>query len=221
MAMIGFGGDQQAMLETLVGNPTPTERSQPAEGGALDHMVSDAHRRGGIVPRFATIERFGRADAVVSLALPPAHGDLAGRTLVYDGANGAFLGEKPVLGQQPSLGSALLSLIGPLHFGNFMGLFSKAVWLALGFAMCYVTLTGMRLWLERRPAGAWRGLAWLVGTVAYGLPVAVAGSAAAFLLSFRPRRPGFLDAGGPSCSAVRSPSRARPRCATSTGCDGG
>lgn len=158
MAMVGFGGDQDAMIETLVATPA-AEDARPNSGAALDHMVRDAHRRGGVTPQFATIERFGRADAAVSLVLPPAEGGLARRTFVYEGASGTFMREKPTIGQIPSLGASLLALVGPLHFGDFMGLFSKAVWFALGVAMCYVTLTGMRMWLERRPHGVWRRVA--------------------------------------------------------------
>lgn len=195
MAMVGFGGDQQAMLTALVGSPTE-EDPRPVAGAALDDMVRDARWRSGVVPTFATIERFGRADASVSLVLSPAEGALERRTFVYDGESGAFVREKPLIGQRPSLGSSLLGLVGPLHFGDFMGVFSKAVWLALGFAMCYVTVTGMRMWLERRPDGVWRRMAWVVGTVAYGLPVAVAGSAVGFLASFGVAAPTFWTPAG-------------------------
>jgi len=72
-----------------------------------------------------------------------------------------------------------------MHFGNFAGLLSKAIWFALGFAMCYVTLTGVRLWLARRQDGA-TSLAWLdrlTSVVGLGLPLAIVGCAAAFLIA--------------------------------------
>ena len=56
----------------------------------------------------------------------------------------------------PSTGGVLFDLMAPLHFGNFAGVFSKAVWFALGFAGAYVTLTGLSLcalqvWFARYP----------------------------------------------------------------------
>ena len=42
----------------------------------------------------------------------------------------------------------------PLHFGHFAGLLSKAVWGALGVAMCFVILSGFRLWVRRRADAA-------------------------------------------------------------------
>src|SRR5690606_19841388 len=63
--------------------------------------------------------------------------------------------------------------------------FSKAVWFGLGFAMCYVTLTGLRLWLARRRERA-RSLDWLervVTVVGFGLPLGLLGAAAGFLFA--------------------------------------
>src|SRR3546814_15975193 len=75
--------------------------------------------------------------------------------------------------------------MSPLHFGNFAGILSKAVWFGLGFAMCYVTLTGLRLWLARRGQSA-RSLRWLdrvVMVVGFGMPFALVVAAAAFLVA--------------------------------------
>jgi hypothetical protein len=62
---------------------------------------------------------------------------------------------------------------------------SKAVWFGLGFAMCYVTLTGIRLWLARRRERQ-RALDWLersVTVVGFGLPLALLVAAAGFLVA--------------------------------------
>src|SRR3546814_2743192 len=75
--------------------------------------------------------------------------------------------------------------MGPLHFGNFAGMLSKAIWFGLGFAMCYVTFTGMRLWIVRRK-DEMRSLAWLERTlsiVGFGLPFGLIVSAAAFMIA--------------------------------------
>src|SRR5690606_33382021 len=92
---------------------------------------------------------------------------------------------KPTVGTRESTGGTLAGIMGPLHFGNFAGVLSKAIWFGLGFAMCYVTFTGMRLWVVRRKDDA-RSLAWLERTltvVGFGLPFGLVISAAAFLIT--------------------------------------
>ncbi len=183
VAMAAFGGDVAALSEAVFGTPgTPDTR--PAVTGGLDRIAADSIRRAGGVPTFATIEHFGRADARVTTFHEPRDGDIAPCSLLYDGASGRFLRPKPVIGSRPSAGGTLAAIMSPLHFGNFMGLLSKAIWFGLGFAMCYVTYTGIRLWLVRRDGT--RSLAWLdriVVMTGLGLPFALACSAAAFLVA--------------------------------------
>lgn len=105
--------------------------------------------------------------------------------MLYKGATAEFVRAKPNVGPQPSAGGTLVGIMGPLHFGNFAGMLSKAIWFGLGFAMCYVTYTGMRLWVVRRrdDTGA---LAWLERTltaVLFGLPFGLVAAAAAFLVA--------------------------------------
>jgi uncharacterized iron-regulated membrane protein len=184
VAMAAFGGDVGKLTETVYGNPgTPDPR--PAAMRGLDRALADAIPRAGDIPTFAAIENFGRADAKIVTYHAPASGDLAPVSLLYDGANGAFLQVKPLIGQKPSAGGTLAAIMSPLHFGNFAGVLSKAVWFGLGFAMCYVIYTGLRLWLARREAGA-RSLDWLdrgVVIVGLGLPLALLCTAGAFFLT--------------------------------------
>ncbi|SFG03566.1 Uncharacterized iron-regulated membrane protein [Novosphingobium sp. CF614] len=184
VAMAAFGGDQQAFSEAVFGHPgTPDPRSQPI--GNLDRIAADAIGRTGAPPTFMTIEHFGRADSAVTTFHSPKSGDIEPVTLVYHGATATFDRTKPLIGSRPSAGGTLAAIMAPLHFGNFAGMLSKAVWFSLGFAMCYVTLTGIRLWLARRRERQ-RSLDWLeraVTVVGFGLPLALLVAAAAFLLS--------------------------------------
>jgi uncharacterized iron-regulated membrane protein len=184
VAMAAFGGDVQALNEAVFGNPgKPDPRA--AASGDLDRVTADAIRRAGEAPTFVSIENFGRADAQITSFHPPRPGGLEPMTLLYHGANGAFDRVKPSIGASPSAGGTLAAIMAPVHFGNFAGILSKAVWFALGFAMCHVTLTGLRLWLVRRRDDA-RSLAWLdraVAVVGFGLPFALAVTAAAFLIA--------------------------------------
>ena len=90
-----------------------------------------------------------------------------------------------MLGNQPSSASFVYSLMGPLHFGNFAGVLSKSVWVGLGAAMCFVILSGLRLWIRRREEQPlWRRFARATTVVGYGLPLAMLASAYVFFSSF-------------------------------------
>ncbi len=174
VAMVAFGGDQEKLIETVVGVSVP-ENKTPAPFANLDAMLADAKARTGAVAGFVSISHYGRADAVVSLSMMPLEGELASDNLIYNGATGAFVQQKPFLGQTPSLGNDLFLLMTPLHFGHFAGIWSKAVWFALGFAGAYVTLTGMLLWTTRRQhQPGWAKLARAAHWMGYGLPLALA-----------------------------------------------
>ena len=184
VAMTAFGGDVPALNDAVFGNPGGPD-PRPAVIGNIDRIAADAIRRTGEVPTFIAIENFGRADAKLTSFHPPEAGDIEPVTLLYDGAKATFLRTKPSIGTQPSAGGTLAAIMAPMHFGNFAGMLSKGVWFALGFAMCYVTFTGLRLWLARRREGM-RSLEWLdrtVMVVGFGLPFALVAAAAAFLVT--------------------------------------
>lgn len=103
------------------------------------------------------------------------------RTLRYEGATGAFKGEKPFVGKRPSAGNTLLNLMPVLHFGTFAGVLSKIAWVGLGAAMAFVIVTGMRLWLRKREdERLWQRFARALTAVTWGLPLAMIVSAYAF-----------------------------------------
>ncbi|MEM9620018.1 MAG: PepSY-associated TM helix domain-containing protein [Pseudomonadota bacterium] len=182
MAMVGFGGDQEAMFEVMLGSEAP-EDPTPTKPYAIDHVLRHVQAEMDGVPSFVVTEHYGRADAMVTVFLEPKDGALSGMNLVYSGTTGEFDKVKPVFGQAESVGSNLFDLMGPLHFGNFLGLFSKSIWLALGFAMCFVTVTGTNMWLARRGENSFAALKLMMAVVTFGLPVALVGSALAFFLT--------------------------------------
>jgi hypothetical protein len=155
-------------------------------------MIADSVRRAGAAATYVDVSHYGRADARVGIWHEARDGGLIEPQLVYDGPTRAFLGQKAVVGTQPSFGGTLYGLMVPLHFGNFAGLLSQAVWGALGVAMCFVILSGLRLWVRRRREDRlWRGFARAMQVVGYGLPIGVVASAWGFFLT-RPAGDPFL-----------------------------
>ncbi|MFP5305512.1 MAG: PepSY-associated TM helix domain-containing protein, partial [Gammaproteobacteria bacterium] len=180
VAMVAFGGDQEKMIEAVVGNP-PAVDETPATMADLDAMIADVRARSGAEPSFVSIQHWGRADALVTMFMHYRDGALTGPTYVYGGASGEFRYAKPNLGLVPSAGGTLFALMAPLHFGNFAGVFSKAVWFALGFAGAYVSITGLLLWSQRRQEHrTWRVLARVTAWVGYGLPLALVAAGCAY-----------------------------------------
>ncbi len=183
LAQVAFGGDQEALIETLY-EPKVAENATPTPFADLDAILAKAidHTPGGVV--LIDIARYGRADARVSIwQLPPDRG-LGYVHNVFDGATGRFLGSRPIVGNTPSTGSDIYSLVAPLHFGHFAGVLSKSVWVGLGAAMCYVILSGMRLWVRRREGERlWRGFGRAVTVTSYGLPFAMLAAGHGFFLA--------------------------------------
>ena len=183
MSMSAFGGDQEAMIETIVGVREDIDLT-PAPLAALDFVIRDGMSRSGAAVNAIQITNYDSAGAKIMLQMDPSPGSLAPQTLAFDGVSRRFEGEAPLFGQAPSIGSSLLGIIGPLHFGNFAGLASKLVWLGMGLAMAFVTASGMLLWTKRREKDPlWRGFRhWIVVTV-WGLPFAMLVSAVAYFIT--------------------------------------
>ena len=182
LAKIAFKGDVRAMVTTLNGLPVVDPR--PAPSGNLDDVLADARRRADAPLLFAGWENRGRADSRITVFPAPRSGDLSASRLIYNGATGELIRERPIVGTEPSLGASLVGLIGPVHFGNFAGWWSRAVWFALGAASAFVTWSGLNLWVRRRAdQRGWRALGRVTAWVGGGLPFAMAAAAMAYFLS--------------------------------------
>lgn len=173
VANAAFDGDEEQLIETLYGAPH-AEDATPVRMTNLNAIVADAKHRASADPYFIAIERYGRADSAVWVYTLLPDDRVVYSSHLYRGANGEYVTERPPLGLQPSLGASLVGLMYPLHFGYFAGALSKWVWVGLGFAGAYVTLTGMLLWTRRRiEQPAWRRMDRAVRYVGYGLPLAL------------------------------------------------
>lgn len=183
IAMTAFGGDQEKMIETLIGVPEPGDET-PHQLANLDTILAKSKSMTGTDPVFLSVIHWGRADAKALTFHWPHGGDINATQHQFDAASGEYLGSKPRIGTQPSTGNTLFNLISALHFGNFAGWFSKLIWLVLGLALCYVTLSGLQLWIIRREAEQqWQWMAKALSTVGYGLPFSLVTASIAFLFA--------------------------------------
>ncbi|MEM6680671.1 MAG: PepSY domain-containing protein [Pseudomonadota bacterium] len=196
VAVVAFGGDQEKLLELATGVPVQVD-PRPGQRANVDEILAHARRVAGSAPGSVSIQHWGRKDARITVAHAAPETGLLGSRHIFDGATGAYLGEKPAIGPKPSTGSDVIGLMGPLHFGHFGGLLSKIIWLSLGLATSYITLTGLQLWVERRsdqPGWAWLGPT--VITVGYGTGIGLAASGAAFFLSLPSQQADFWTPAG-------------------------
>lgn len=192
LAYVAFDGDEEAMSEALFEAPVP-EDTRPVPTASLDAILADSSARAGGAPAdFLGMHHFGRADARVTVWHRPENGEMLWTANEYDGPRRVFLGALPVFGTAPSVGGTVYGWMRPLHFGDFAGFFSQVIWGALGVAMCFVILSGIRLWLRKKPrTPLWLGFGRATQVVGYGLPVGMLASAYAFFVA-RPALDTFL-----------------------------
>ncbi len=184
MAMVAFGGDQEAMMHTLVGE-APNQSSVPMQSANINLMVADSAQRQAATPSFVTLSHWGTESASMVAFYMPNAGKVGFEQLLFDGTNGEFVQHKPLVGTVSSAGSAILSLIYPIHFGTFAGMFSKLVWLSLGVASCYVVITGLQLYAYKneKPGTSWSWFSRVNIWGFYGLPLSSICSAVGFFVS--------------------------------------
>lgn len=184
MALVAFGGDQEAMMHTLVGEQQNTSTASLPSAN-VSRMLADAATRQSAVPYFVSISHWGTESASLTAFFMPSEGNVGFEQLVYDATNGDFVEYKPQVGTVPSVGSLILSLIYPIHFGTFAGLMSKLIWMSLGVAACYVTITGLQLYAFRneKHQSEWRWFSRLCVWGSYGLPLCSLSSALGFFVS--------------------------------------
>ncbi|MEM7781544.1 MAG: PepSY-associated TM helix domain-containing protein [Pseudomonadota bacterium] len=183
--MTAFGGDIQKATSAFQPPSTIAEDATPQTLGSLGTIYSDVEARTGSAPTNATITNLGRADSVVSVFAMASNGDVLGGNHAYAGSDGSYIGPRPLIGSEPNAAATALGLMGALHFGNFAGLMSKAVWVALGLAMCYVNISGMRMWTQRRSEERlWQRFERGITIFAYGLPLTMATSAMGFFATY-------------------------------------
>ncbi len=147
-AYVGFNGDQEKLVETFTAIKAPVlaHVELPTRvGEILEHSFAS---RPDLNFNRITVMGYGDENALVYVN--GTGGDqLGGETLVYKGATAEFVRSQANFGRLEGITGKILDAMFPLHFGNFGGVFVKAVWAILGIATALLPITGLMLWIER------------------------------------------------------------------------
>lgn len=180
-ALTAFEGDAGAAVAALAGEP-PAAAGQPAVTLPLPVLIDRAAAAlPGLVPEVVVAHRFGAAGGVVEV-----FGNRPGALVYYpsvtvDAGTGALIRITDWSGE--GLGRRVYAMVTPLHYGSYGGTALKVLYALLGTGLCFVILSGLRVWLSRPGMASERGpMQWLTVTVVHGLPLATAGLVWAHLL---------------------------------------
>ncbi len=192
LAKVAFSGNELALQEALVGEVEHAGPRTPTAGADLDAVLRDARRRApGAHLGFMALAHRGQSGSTIDIGLGEVGARVAPAQLRYDGVTGAFVRERSPLGTGPSVGGAIFSWMGPLHYGNFGGPLSRILWAFLGIGCCVLTCTGTLVWSERRresrraSGGAPETMRRLLAGTMAGMPLATFGAVLAWAAALR------------------------------------
>ncbi|MGB3806262.1 MAG: PepSY-associated TM helix domain-containing protein [Erythrobacter sp.] len=181
VAMVAYQGDQERALASVQG-------LQPEEGRMLDAfppisaMVSEARQRGKPI-ELIIVAGHDNAGGVTQISL--VEDDmLDARSALMFRNSGEYV--ETYGGESAPGGIRALSMLQPLHYGNFGGYPIKFGYFIMALALTWVTSSGMRIWFARREqqgrpvprlSQAWFGM---TAGLTLGLAAATLASASGF-----------------------------------------
>jgi uncharacterized iron-regulated membrane protein len=142
-----------ALLAVTALGPSPPAGAKPPAAPApesplaLDALAlsADAALPGGRIVSLRLARDGGRA--VVRKRLPGELDPRGASLVVVDRRSGAVLETRDA--RNGALPARLWGLVGPLHYGDFAGLASKALYFAGGLAAPVLVVSGLLIWLTR------------------------------------------------------------------------
>ncbi|MFV0278719.1 MAG: PepSY-associated TM helix domain-containing protein, partial [Parahaliea sp.] len=157
-ALVSFGGDQQALMAAVLPDIDPRPSGEPRElrfAALLDTLRAKAD---GDLVSISLLLPEDRKGLLVANTQPGA--GMTPRMLQYRLADGGFDRAYPTYGKLVGFSGPVLDVLQPLHFGNFGGVWVKALWCVLGVSTALLALSGMMIWIERRAYGPVGELSW-------------------------------------------------------------
>ena len=179
IAMLTFKGDQEALIEAVLGAPVQPAGVQ-AEMISLDSVAAMVHADSGAPAAFVSITNWNDANARFDVFFEPDTELAQVEGVQLDGVTGARIAGSPL--EDISAAERVLNAMSPLHYGIYGGIALKFVYFALGLALAVITALGLMMWVERRLHGAvgdkpdwvYRTLGRISLGVTCGLPLATA-----------------------------------------------
>lgn len=151
-AFVSFGGDQAKLVERFTAMPEPII-SHNYQATDINAILIDAQTR---YPKAKIVDLTVMAhnDTNAEVYLRLLGGDAVASQLLQYHGNGEFSKSMSSLGDIPGPAIKVLTLLFPLHFGNFAGIFVKCIWALLGLTTALLPLSGMMMWLAKRSRGS-------------------------------------------------------------------
>ena len=171
VAATAYKGDLLRAVTDLIG-PVQSEAGAAAPLPCIACLVAaDMHGR-AVTLVSVDVQRAGTDGQRIGITVRESRSELVTARTVYDGAGRRIF---PAASRSASSPEQLFLATQPLHFGNFGGWPIKIAYGLLGFVLCVVTVSGIRIWLVRRGNATGQGPYWerLWLAVQWGQPLAL------------------------------------------------
>lgn len=143
VALIAFKGDQEALIDAVIGVP-PEAHDVQAQMLSADELRQIRHPSSGKTPALISMANYGDTAAQFTLYYTAAH-ELSRFDLAkVNGATGAIL---PLdMQTRRTAATRISNALTPLHYGTYGGFPLKVLYFVLGLALCLITALGLMLW---------------------------------------------------------------------------
>ncbi|WP_199611699.1 PepSY-associated TM helix domain-containing protein [Flocculibacter collagenilyticus] len=147
-AYVSFNGDQEALLEKFTAVKAPVVANVESLT-KVAHILENSKKSYPDLT-FTNFTIMGYGDKNAAMYVFGAGNEQLGRqALVFNGATAEFVRHQANFGRLEGVTGKILDAMFPLHFGNFGGIFIKALWAVLGISTALLPITGLMLWIER------------------------------------------------------------------------
>jgi hypothetical protein len=145
--VLAFKGDTESLISAVFGN------QQQASGVAAPMLsVYDIGflrlPSSGQAPADILIRNWGDQNATYKVSFPTTRALASFDSQTLSGVSGQLIKEELV----PDIPAAnrVTNSISPLHYGNYGAISLKLVYLILGLILCFVTASGLIIWVKRK-----------------------------------------------------------------------